>query len=744
MSKLKPATAAALVLGMAFTAAPLSAFAAIDPAASSVQAKEEQPDNILSQQEVQERVAKLVEIPAGYELSQASYRPPTSLYPESKGMWHLQYRLQEGGQDHMLFLTVDANTGNLINFDRSEMPEADGQPLTEEAAQEKALALIRHLSPDKAEQVEQVELLDPEQGKKESSDQANDVWTYRWVQMIDGVPYTGNSIYLTLTASGELVRYSLSWTDGLEFPSAKPEITKEQADQAFADSFQVLLQYMRVPERFSDAERLVLIYGQLRSSILPSFPNIDAQTGEAFTNTGDMVTPQPLPDLQPIAEQAAGRDQELTKEEAVARVERLQLNLEGFTLNDTSYQVDSQNSDRHIWQLNYSKPNQSGSAGFEAAFVSLDAMTGDLISFNVFHRGNAEGEEDRPQTVDEAQAQERAIDFIRQALPSYADKLVLNPAADNGLNLKTKNYHYSFAYLVDGLPVANLMVSVMIDAKTGQVQDFTNRLNSFHPLTPYPDQAQAMSLEEARRLYLDHYPLHLQYVSVHDPKSPYFGVKEVRLAYAPYYTGGAKALNAITGDWIDPNDPDSANGAKATDIQDHWAKDSLQKMVSLGVFEPVDGKVHPNEAVTRGDWFRDLMIALQMGRSTFDGETFPDVPRTHEDYAPVEEALQRGWMTHDEVGATFRPDDNLTRAQLAEWVVGLLDYREMAAATDAFTKRFEDVGQDEPNFGNISVVAALSLMNGSGDKFGPNETVTRAQAAVVIDRILQKFRDDIK
>jgi len=101
----------------------------------------------------------------------------------------------------------------------------------------------------------------------------------------------------------------------------------------------------------------------------------------------------------------------------------------------------------------------------------------------------------------------------------------------------------------------------------------------------------------------------------------------------------------------------------------------------------------------------------------------------------VEEAVgilsNLGIFTGFEDG-TFRPNDTVTRAQMAAIICRTLGYEEQAQASAGSTV-FNDVRANNWASGYINVAQSLQIVNGYGNgKFGPNDPVTYEQAIKMI------------
>lgn len=108
--------------------------------------------------------------------------------------------------------------------------------------------------------------------------------------------------------------------------------------------------------------------------------------------------------------------------------------------------------------------------------------------------------------------------------------------------------------------------------------------------------------------------------------------------------------------------------------------------------------------------------------------TFPDTATSV--HLQSIEALAAAGIALGKVDGTFGVNDPVSRGQLATFIARTLGLAEVASGT------FPDTS-GSVHEGNINAVAALGIVNGRADgTFGPNDAVTRAQAAAMMRRTL--------
>jgi hypothetical protein len=167
-----------------------------------------------------------------------------------------------------------------------------------------------------------------------------------------------------------------------------------------------------------------------------------------------------------------------------------------------------------------------------------------------------------------------------------------------------------------------------------------------------------------------------------------------------------------------------------TDLpQDHWAADPVQYLVESGVVSGyTDGTFRPGDNVTRAQFAKMLAGAMGWPLVTPATPTFGDVPLNDWAYAYIETAAARGVLSGYADG-TFRPANKVTRAQAAKILTESRAWQFQAPETSTFT----DISTADWFFSYAEAVSAAGVMSGYEDgSFRPHEAVTRAQIAKIL------------
>ncbi len=182
-------------------------------------------------------------------------------------------------------------------------------------------------------------------------------------------------------------------------------------------------------------------------------------------------------------------------------------------------------------------------------------------------------------------------------------------------------------------------------------------------------------------------------------------------------------------------EPGSA--AKFMDVKDSdWYAEAVGKLNILKIIDGLPGGLFsPKSEVTRGQFAK--MLVQAMGYRKVDSVSFGDiiVPTTgkaHWASVYVETALRNGVIVKDELGKNFYPDVPIKRADMFMMMFKALKlqpsagenpFADLAEANSSFTKLYEEY-------------LVRGTMEGSKRLFKPHGLTTRAEAAVVIARML--------
>ncbi|KWX76702.1 S-layer homology domain-containing protein [Paenibacillus jilunlii] len=189
--------------------------------------------------------------------------------------------------------------------------------------------------------------------------------------------------------------------------------------------------------------------------------------------------------------------------------------------------------------------------------------------------------------------------------------------------------------------------------------------------------------------------------------------------------------------------------AQFTDISGHWAQQAVEVLAARGIVNGMNGTVYaPKAILTRAEFTKLLTVALGLQPVQTDKPTFRDVSAANWSYPYIEAAAAAGIVTGD--AGLFHGNDHLTREQMMVMLMRAMDstaaHSPASAAADsvklqAVLSGFKDNGTIS-QWARKSVAAAVDrkLVQGSGQLLKPKDSSTRAEAAVIMYKLLAELK----
>lgn len=138
-----------------------------------------------------------------------------------------------------------------------------------------------------------------------------------------------------------------------------------------------------------------------------------------------------------------------------------------------------------------------------------------------------------------------------------------------------------------------------------------------------------------------------------------------------------------------------------------------------------DGTFRPSNSLTRAQ--AAVMIIRSVGLSTKGVHSnFSDVSSNHTTYGFISAAYQAGIINGYNDG-TFRPNNPVTRAQIATMVARAFDFKHSGKQVE-----FGDVPNNYSPRVFIEILASHDIVSGKDGKFNPTSNVTRGQFSKII------------
>lgn len=173
----------------------------------------------------------------------------------------------------------------------------------------------------------------------------------------------------------------------------------------------------------------------------------------------------------------------------------------------------------------------------------------------------------------------------------------------------------------------------------------------------------------------------------------------------------------------------------------HWAAGYIKKATQLGIINGIgNGIFGVGQNVTRAQFAAMLVRLFNWKTVTPETPTFSDNRDTNAwYYSAIETAVANGAVLPN--SSAFRPNDNITREDMAIMLVRALGYDTLASGVAGFGLPFTDVSR---NIGYITIAYDFGIITGMTDTtFEPVGFATRDQAAAMMIRLYDKYNSRI-
>ncbi|WP_411348342.1 S-layer homology domain-containing protein [Paenibacillus sp. WLX2291] len=178
------------------------------------------------------------------------------------------------------------------------------------------------------------------------------------------------------------------------------------------------------------------------------------------------------------------------------------------------------------------------------------------------------------------------------------------------------------------------------------------------------------------------------------------------------------------------------------DVASSWSKDDVTDMASRLIVNGEDGNFVPDREVTRAEFAAMLVRAL--GLADEQSSHLPKDVHTSDWYAGVVGTAINHGLIEGYNDGNFRPNQYITREEAAMIMSHAMDYTgQSTTLSDSQVQQQLNRFSDRKQVSNwakkaVAATAKSAIVQGNQGRFEPQSHVTRAQAASMIRRLLQK------
>lgn len=179
------------------------------------------------------------------------------------------------------------------------------------------------------------------------------------------------------------------------------------------------------------------------------------------------------------------------------------------------------------------------------------------------------------------------------------------------------------------------------------------------------------------------------------------------------------------------------------DIKGHWAQSDIEIMAGLGIVGGIsENEFAPQMPVNRAQFAAFLIRSLGIQETRPAESHFKDVPTNAWYYGAVEGAYAAGLVGGYEDG-TFKPEKEISRQEIAALIARALKNAGQGVTVDdvdSVLARFKDASKISSWAKEEAAQAVASgIIVGRDGLFAPQDNTTRAEAVVMLKRMLVKL-----
>lgn len=168
------------------------------------------------------------------------------------------------------------------------------------------------------------------------------------------------------------------------------------------------------------------------------------------------------------------------------------------------------------------------------------------------------------------------------------------------------------------------------------------------------------------------------------------------------------------------------------DAEKHWANKQIKIAKKLELVSGYsDGTFKPNKNVTRAEFVIMISRIFDIPAATYNTTSLKDISNHYAKNYII--SLNNLGLVGGYPDQTFKPDAEITRAEVVTILTKLIDFNQVKNTSSA---QFTDI-KGHWAASNINRIAAIGVLSGRGDgRFAPKDNTTRAEAVSLLLRTL--------
>ncbi len=544
----------------------------------------------------------------------------------------------------------------------------------------------------------------------------DDSYNFEFYRLENNIPFYYNNISVTINKyTKEANNYNANWDKEALFPDPKDAIKLETAKLAFEKDIGLHLIY-------KTSSRMYIMPGPnemnrfLAYGLLGGNKAIDAFTGKpidvsyfrAYANDKLEFTVAGDSGLTPYEQEEIDKLKGIKDIVEIEKLSRDILKLdESYKLTNNNLFSSWNNKDEFQWMLQFKKPIDENNN--VDASISLNAKTGELISFNIYENQDPMA---KPK-INKEQALELAKDYLKKNIGDKYSQLeyVVDGTKDGELN-----YSFNFIRKTDGIYIEGDGAYIGIDSLNKKVVSYS--------LTWYkdkmPSKENIISLDKAYEILFNSVDYELRYVKVNDWNNIDENKEEIKLVY-DFKTDNPIIIDPITGKFLDYNGKELTEYKiiEYTDIDQSYAKDKIKALSEYGIsFD--DNKFRPKDEMKQSEFL--FLIWKSLNNSV--------------EYKQSEEEIYKQLKDRDIVRSGDSEKNSLiTKEDAVKYIIRAMDYDKLADESEIFKDIWADsseITKGLKGYMNIAYGFKIIVGDGKANRINPKYVLHREDGASII------------
>jgi hypothetical protein len=678
--------------------------------------------------------------------------------------WDIYWYDQNETKQVNFNVAVDASTGKVLRVTKFQYDNTSSSTpiatITKEQAKSIANDFLKKINPNKSQQTILIKDENSIAYYKQSS------YNFIYERAINNIPFENNSIAIGVDGvTGKVNSYEINWDDNVKAPSSDEVISQSQADNIFNKDTKLNLSYSSYISKPNEAQqpKTKLVYAIDDSSPLM----IDATSGTALTSNGTPLQSVDTRDITDTEKQNIFNnaktieklDKPISSEIAQQILEDKIKDLygDGYEINNINYQEDVNpymGENIKTWSANFAKKDSTGNFTNPEGFISINALTKQLVSINKYNETDMTNSSFTPK-LNWDQAYDKAIQIITKYYPEKIKEIntqqkdLTNQTYAYAGDYAKRYLTFNFRRTVNGVPFSNTGIAYANDGINLSFDAETGELNYLSCLwqdnLELPSPANVITSDIAKSNFLSANKPQLTYLLLDNGATAGNSNLALQLVYSitrmnsplnnvDAFTG--KLLN-IYGDNIDNNMDAFDAEIKGSDVENE-----ASILASQGIIDTSNFKL--NGEITKLQLIKVLVNAKGfnsylkgMSDLSFTGGVGT---KDSTDYKYIQLAVMYGIIKDSK--SNFNGDEAVTREELAKYLIRLLGYQKIAEINGVFKLPYSDsssVSTDTANY--VALAGGLNLIEPtSDDRIRPTDVVTMDELIKAVYTALQNLQ----